>query len=195
MAGQCFQPIAEPVIQQILQALLGLEVVLTCAAFITLISSSYLRSMIPSYDLYEANKFASQAASSTTALDYIIFISALSIIVHASAIRIWTNLSDASVRMRMKRLVNLYTYIRAVFVAMVFAGTVLSITQQVGLTTAQKITASITGVDRNPLSITITNNLGWFLALALVIEVNYTNNTYTYATTDDVMLYFSCFNR
>ena len=195
MAGQCFQPIAEPVIQQILQALLGLEVVLTCAAFITLISSSYLRSMIPSYDLYEANKFASQAASSTTALDYIIFISALSIIVHASAIRIWTNLSDASVRMRMKRLVNLYTYIRAVFVAMVFAGTVLSITQQVGLTTAQKITASITGVDRNPLSITITNNLGWFLALALVIEVSYTNNTYIYATTDDVMLCISCFNR
>ena len=195
MAGQCFQPIAEPVIQQILQALLGLEVVLTCAAFITLISSSYLRSMIPSYDLYEANKFASQAASSTTALDYIIFISALSIIVHASAIRIWTNLSDASVRMRMKRLVNLYTYIRAVFVAMVFAGTVLSITQQVGLTTAQKITASITGVDRNPLSITITNNLGWFLALALVIEVNYTNKTYTYATTDDVMLCISCFCR
>ena len=195
MAGQCFQPIAEPVIQQILQALLGLEVVLTCAAFITLISSSYLRSMIPSYDLYEANKFASQAASSTTALDYIIFISALSIIVHASAIRIWTNLSDASVRMRMKRLVNLYTYIRAVFVAMVFAGTVLSITQQVGLTTAQKITASITGVDRNPLSITITNNLGWFLALALVIEVSYTNNTYTYATTDDVMLCISFFCR
>ena len=195
MAGQCFQPIAEPVIQQILQALLGLEVVLTCAAFITLISSSYLRSMIPSYDLYEANKFASQAASSTTALDYIIFISALSIIVHASAIRIWTNLSDASVRMRMKRLVNLYTYIRAVFVAMVFAGTVLSITQQVGLTTAQKITASITGVDRNPLSITITNNLGWFLALALVIEVSYTNNTYTYATTDDVMPCISCFFR
>ena len=195
MAGQCFQPIAEPVIQQILQALLGLEVVLTCAAFITLISSSYLRSMIPSYDLYEANKFASQAASSTTALDYIIFISALSIIVHASAIRIWTNLSDASVRMRMKRLVNLYTYIRAVFVAMVFAGTVLSITQQVGLTTAQKITASITGVDRNPLSITITNNLGWFLALALVIEVNYTNKTYTYATTDDVMPCISCFCR
>ena len=172
MTSRCQHPFSERVIQQILQSLLGLEVALTCFAIISLFCSAYLRSIIPTYDLIEANQFAREAANSSTALNYIIFVNVLSIIVHASAIRIWSNLADEAVRSRMRKLLNVYIYIRAVFVAMVFAATVLSISQQVGLTVAQKIVASITGVDREPLAIMITNNMGWFLAVALVLEVS-----------------------